>query len=194
MSSVVLYVLANDPSQTPQSPVSVKRASLPPLHSSIAQAQSYKASPLARTLTPPPPRILSGPPPFQSGEALNMSIDSTTSNRSSHTSSSGQNFHIPPSGLSSSEAATSPTYYNTQHSSRDSQSSTNGGAQVQIYCGNCRRPSVLVESYACSECISGFCVDCVWTLQTDIGTNRARPCPRCTAQGAKYRPIRLEIR
>ena len=190
------FVLLSDQlrAQTPQSPTSIKRASLPPLHSSIAHNQSYKASPLAKALTPPPPNLLSGPQPFPSGEAAGMTIESLTSARSSHTSGSGQNYHISSSGPSSSDFATSPTY-NPQHTSSNSQSSSNSAAQVQIYCGKCRRPNALLESFACTECISGFCVDCMWALVGDVRTgSRGRPCPWCGMIGARYKPIHLEIR
>lgn len=173
--------------------MAIKRASLPPIHPAIAQNQSYKASPLARTLTPPQSQVLSGPPPFPTTDGQGRSIDSTASAHSSHTS--GHTFHIPSSGLSSSDTVTSPTYYNTQHASSGSQSSATSGAQVQIYCANCRRPSVLIDSFACTECISGFCTDCVWVLNGDVRTGvSVRSCPRCGTVGARYRPIRLEVR
>ena len=189
----------------PQSPNSAKkRSSMPPFPSSVSHIQSYKASPLGRTLTPPAPQILIGPSPFHPGEASNMSLDSTTSTHSTHTSASGQNFHIPSSGLSSSDTATSPTFYNSQHTNTTSQSSSGSSAQVQIWCANCRRSSVLMESYACSDCISGFCIDCVYALSSEqsfnllqrgaIGSATGRKCPRCGMIGARYKPIQLELR
>ena len=177
---------------------------MPPFPSSVSHNQSYKASPLGRTLTPPPPHILTGPSPFHSVEASGMSLDSITSTHSAHTSASGQNFHIPSSGLSSSDTATSPTFYNSQHTNNTSQSSTSSSAQVQIWCANCRRPSTLKDSYACVECISGFCVDCVYALSSDqsfsmlqrgaIGGATGRKCPRCGMIGARYKPIQFELR
>ncbi|KAF2121875.1 hypothetical protein BDV96DRAFT_609019 [Lophiotrema nucula] len=73
------------------SPTIMNRNSLPPFIAS--QFQSYTASPLQNTLTPPPPDM-SDLQPFPSVES---SIESTQS---------GQNFHIPSQGLSDS----SPTY------------------------------------------------------------------------------------
>lgn len=67
------------------------RTSLPPFFTS--QLQSYAASPLQNTLTPPPPDM-SDLQPFPSVES---SIESAAS---------GQNFHIPSQGLSDS----SPTF------------------------------------------------------------------------------------
>lgn len=165
--------------QMPQSPPSVKRMSLPPFSSSISHNQSYKASPLQKTLTPPPPSILTGPTPFPSVEN-SMSVDSSVSTQSS----SGHHFHISSSGLSNSSDALSPVF--SGHSS----------AQVQIYCANCRRLSVLRDSYACTECISGFCSDCVYALSSEQHrvTTRGRPCPRCGASGPRYKAFQLDIR
>ena len=176
----------------PQSPSSVKRASLPPFPSSVPRDNvSYKASPLAHTLTPPPASALVGPLPFPPTEPAHitgnhMSVDSTHSAQSSN--ASGHNFHIPSSGLSmsnSSDAATSPTFY--------SQQSNPNASTVQIYCGNCRRLNVLRECYACTECISGFCSDCVYMLSSAHG-GRGRLCPRCGFEGPRYKPFQLDLR
>ncbi|KAL9021781.1 MAG: hypothetical protein Q9185_001016 [Variospora sp. 1 TL-2023] len=146
----------------PQSPRSVKRASPPPYASAVHHFDSYKASPLQHALTPPPPDDR-GIEPFPS-------IESTQSS-----STSGHNFHIPSSGLSNSDAGTSPTF---------------SPQAVQIYCANCRRISVLRDSYACTECISGFCADCVYALSSDT----RRPCPRCQVLGPRYKAFQLDFR
>lgn len=150
--------------QIPQSPSSVKRASLPPFAPTVPHPHfdSYKASPLQHALTPPPPEERGGEP-FPS-------IESTQSS-----STSGYNFHIPSSGLSNPDGGTSPTFY---------------PQAVQIYCAHCRRISILKDSYACSECISGFCSDCVYTLSSDT----RRPCPRCFVLGTRYKPFQLDFR
>lgn len=159
--------------QVPQSPSSIKRASLPPFPSiSHYNLESYKASPLQHALTPPPAPDRSGIEPFPSVES---SIESTQS-------SSGHNFHMPSSGLSSSDT-TSPTFLNSQ--------------PVQIYCAGCRRLSVLRESYACTECISGFCSDCVYALNSEQqrgGGGRGRVCPRCGVDGGSYKAFQLDLR
>ena len=184
------FILTEALPKIPQSPASAKRASMPPFTSSVSREHhSYKASPLAHTLTPPPPSLLTGPTPFSSVETSvaphnhnHMSVDSTHSTQSSN--ASGQNFHIPSSGLSmsnSSDATTSPTYY-TQNSQQHS-------GPVQIYCANCQRPHLLRECYACTECISGFCNDCVYTL-----SSRGRLCTRCGVEGARYKPFQLDFR
>ncbi|KAF2266204.1 hypothetical protein CC78DRAFT_552579 [Lojkania enalia] len=79
------------PASPHHSPHLLNRASLPPFVAS--QFQSYTASPLQNTLTPPPPDM-SDLQPFPSVES---SVESAQS---------GQNFHISSQGLSDS----SPTY------------------------------------------------------------------------------------
>ncbi|KAL8735887.1 MAG: hypothetical protein Q9181_002636 [Wetmoreana brouardii] len=148
----------------PQSPSSIKRASLPPFAAAVPHFDSYKASPLQHALTPPPPDDR-GIEPFPSIESSQSS------------SASGHNFHIPPSGLTNSDAGTSPTFY--------SQS-------VQIYCAGCRRLSILKDSYACTECISGFCSDCVYALTSE--QNRGRSCPRCHVLVPRYKAFQLDLR
>ncbi|KAF2641230.1 hypothetical protein P280DRAFT_479654 [Massarina eburnea CBS 473.64] len=82
---------SRDLTPVPASPHMFSQSSFPPFTNS--QFQSYTASPLQHTLTPPPPD-LSDLQPFPSVES---SIESATS---------GSNFHIPSQGLSDS----SPTF------------------------------------------------------------------------------------
>lgn len=65
---------------------------------------------------------------------------------------------------------------------------------VQIYCAACRKLSVLKESYACSECICGFCQDCVDVLVSEQNRGRVAKCPKCGAVGGKFKPFQLDIR
>jgi hypothetical protein len=51
---------------------------------------------------------------------------------------------------------------------------------------------LLRESYACNECIGGFCADCAYLLGSDA--NRGRGCPKCKRLGVRYRPIQLDLR
>ena len=167
----------------PHSPHSLKRASLPPFSAPGPHThfESYKASPLARALTPPPPSN-TDLEPFPSVES---SLESAHTHSTSQ--SSGHNFHMHPSGLSQSNSSdmgvTSPIY---------------AGAAVQIYCAGCHRPSVLRDSYACTECISGFCSDCVYKLSSASagasGGGGGRPCPRCGRVGTRYKPFQLDFR
>ncbi|SLM39949.1 Zinc finger, RING/FYVE/PHD-type [Lasallia pustulata] len=144
----------------PQSPPSIKRASLPPFLSSVHHFDHYKASPLQHALTPPPPSDAAEPFP-----SVESSIESQQS---------GQKFHMPSSGLTISDS--SPTF----------------SQPVQIYCAACHRASVLKDSFACTECISGFCQDCVYALTSE--QNRGRVCPRCQAVGGRYKPFQLDLR
>ncbi|KAI9834947.1 MAG: hypothetical protein M1819_002670 [Sarea resinae] len=80
-----------DLTPVPHSPPGIQRASLPPFPTS--HFQSYTASPLQNTLTPPPPD--SDTQPFPSVES------------SANSTQSGQNFHIAPEGLSDSSPSSS---------------------------------------------------------------------------------------
>lgn len=143
--------------QVPQSPISVHRASLPPLsHQNFPNQASYQASPLQQALTPPS-YIQEVPDPFPSVES----------------GESGDNFHMESRGLSDS----SPSY-----------SSQN----TQIYCAACQGVSLLKESYACTECISGLCPACVEVLMSEQGARRK--CPRCATIGGRFKPFQLDIR
>ena len=89
-----------------------------------SQFQSYTASPLQQTLTPPPadadgPPLDMGPFPSVEDNAVSSSIDSNQS---------GNNFHIMPSQNLSSDS--SPMFSNP----------------VQIYCAGCRRFSILKQN------------------------------------------------
>ncbi|KAI1435283.1 hypothetical protein GGR50DRAFT_703250 [Xylaria sp. CBS 124048] len=84
-----------------------------------------------------------------------------------------EGFHMATVGLS----ASSPSY-STQ--------------EVHIYCAACQRTSKLRESYACTECICGFCRDCVNILMEEQGAQRK--CPRCATIGGRYKPFQLDIR
>lgn len=153
-----------DLTPVPQSPSSAKRTSLPPFPSSVTHFDPYKASPLQHALTPPVPTDS----PTDAFPSVESSIESS--------SAAGHTFHIPPSGLSSSDAGTSPTF----------------PQPVQIYCASCRRVTVLRDSYACTECISGFCSDCVYALSSE--QHRGRPCPRCRVMGNRYKAFQLDFR
>ena len=153
----------------PQSPSSIKRASMPPYSNMSYNSQSYKASPLHRALTPPSSHSFTGPALFPSVE---------TSMESTSTQSSGRNFHMSSSGLSNSSDTTSPTFYSHP---------------VQIYCTLCRRRSVLKDSFACTECISGFCSDCIYRLSSEQHQGRPRSCPKCQVVGPRYKAFQLEL-
>jgi len=112
---------------------------------------------------------LTPPPPDDNTTEPFPSVES-----SADSAQSGHNFHMPSSGLSQSDS--SPTF----------------SQPVQIFCANCHRPTILKDSYACTECIRGFCSDCVYTLNSE--GYRGRPCPRCGVGGPRYKPFQLDLR
>lgn len=141
----------------------------------------------------------------------NSSADSSISNPfgypRSHQpqSSSGSNFHIQPSGLSSSPndlAVTAASYgRHGMHSHSYSQPSfptqVHGGLMqrspqqvVRHWCAACGKAVPVSQSYACTECICGICRDCADVLISM--TDRGSRCPKCTV-GSKFKPIMLNL-
>jgi len=109
------------------------------------------------------------PPPDANDISLFPSVESSI-----ESAQSGQNFHMSTQGLSNS----SPSF--TQ--------------SVQIYCAGCNRLSILIKSYACTECICGLCQECVDVLMSEQARGRAPRCPRCYAVGGKFKPFQLDVR
>ncbi len=159
--------------QMPNSPSQAQRASVPPFLGNVSR-EAYKASPLARALTPPPP--VENSTPFPSIESINSYSTHAPSHVHSFSGSSLQ--HTSTSSSSYPGADTSPIF----------------SAPVQIYCANCRQLSLLKDSYACTECISGFCGDCMYVLSGGNAGHVAKPCPRCRMEGVRYRPFQLDLR
>ena len=143
----------------------------------------------------------------------NSSADSSISNPFAYPrshqqqSSSGSNFHIPPSGLSSSpNDLTSPAVAafggrQQLHSHSYSQPSfptqVHGGMlprpasqPVRHWCAACGKPSPVPQSFACTDCICGICRDCadvMFSMQ-----DRGSRCPKC-GMGGKFKPIMLNF-
>lgn len=158
-------------SQIPQSPPTKSRASLPPFQASLHDGNNaYKASPLQRALTPPAPGDPMQTEPFPSVE-----------------SSSGMGLPGGPPGGVLAGGALAGVHMPSSGLSTDV--SPQFARPAQLYCAQCRRLSILRDSYACSDCISGFCAECVYVLN-----GQSRPCPRCRSERAKYRSIQLEMR
>lgn len=156
-----------DAVQIPQSPQSTKRSSLPPFPTAASSHfHSFAASPLQRALTPPPPDP--GLEPFPSVES---SIESIQSGRNFH-------IHMPSSALTN-----------------NSDSSPVGSAAriVQIYCAACGAVSALKDSYACTECICGLCLNCVDVMMGERQRGRSG-CPRCGVFGGRFKPFQLDLR
>jgi hypothetical protein len=129
----------------------------------------YMANQFTSYTASPLQNTLTPPPPdtsdLQPFPSVESSIDSTQS---------GHNFHIPSQGLSDSSPS-QPT-------------------MVQIYCAACRRLSILKNSYACTECICGFCQDCVDVLMSEQSRGRIARCSKCGTIGGKFKPFQLDIR
>lgn len=205
-SRAVKILLADNPWHLPQMPQSpnhhsmttaeaAKRSSLPPGFRLPGHLQQqYNASPLQNALTPPPPDdALEANEPFPSVES---SLDSVIS---------GQNFHMPASGLSTSGSVNNDTsplqpqshpYHHSQSSSLGSRSDS-----LEVFCASCGRPWLLKSCFACTECISACCSDCVGqiisspvvTVQPGFAPVR-RGCPRCGVMGGKWKRFQLDFR
>jgi hypothetical protein len=181
--------------QTPSLTEAVKRSSLPPGFRIPGQMQQqYHASPLQNSLTPPPPDVVEANEPFPSVES---SIDSAMS---------GQNFHMPASGLSTSGSVnndTSPLQLQSHHHHHHSQSSSLGSRSdsLEVFCASCGRSWPLKTCFACTECICACCSDCVGqiisspvvTVQPGLAPVR-RGCPRCGVMGGKWKRFQLDFR
>ncbi len=180
--------------QPTTTPEGLKRSSLPPGFRPLGyMQQQYQASPLQNALTPPPPDVLEANEPFPSVES---SLDSVIS---------GQNFHIPASGLSASDSLNNDTspLQNQSHHHHHSQSSSLGSRSdnLEIFCASCGRPWLLKSCFACTECICACCSDCVGqiisspvvTVQPGLAPVR-RGCPRCGVMGGKWKRFQLDFR
>ncbi|KKA17417.1 Transcription factor RfeD, partial [Rasamsonia emersonii CBS 393.64] len=141
-------------------------SSLPPPHRSL-RPLSYTASPLQKSLTPPPYETQrsrdSDLEPFPSIES---SLDSAST-------ASGRNYPMSTAGLAPSVKSDSsplnvpPSSHPSQNHTRPQHRFSNPtpssfrSREIQIYCANCSRAWPLAECYACTECICGVCRECV---------------------------------
>lgn len=176
-----------------------KRSSLPPGFRPLGHLQAqmhhstFNASPLQRALTPPPPDPAgpNDPEPFPTVESI-------------ESAGSGQNFHIPRSGLPGSTPSnenTSPLQYHHPYQHSHTSSFGSMADRLEIYCASCGRPVLLRSAFACTECICGVCSDCVGqiisspviTIQPGSAPMR-RGCPRCGVMGGKWKRFQLDFR
>jgi hypothetical protein len=176
-----------------------KRSSLPPGFRPLGHLQAqthhstFNASPLQRALTPPPPDPAgpNDPEPFPTVESI-------------ESAGSGQNFHIPRTGLpasASSNENTSPLQYHHPYQHSHTSSFGSMADRLEIYCASCGRPVLLRTAFACTECICGVCSDCVGqiisspviTIQPGSAPMR-RGCPRCGVMGGKWKRFQLDFR
>ncbi|OXV10548.1 hypothetical protein Egran_01691 [Elaphomyces granulatus] len=151
------------------------RSSLPPafqstpglLPSSHRQFKplSYTASPLQKSLTPPPYEIPrnrdSELEPFPSIET-SLDSASSVSGKTAHPSTgvptSANSDSSPLSLYPASHPHQNP--HRPQHRFSNPTPSSFRNQDVHIYCAKCSRPWPLTDCFACTECICGVCKDC----------------------------------
>lgn len=198
-------------------PVFQSASGLPPLSSHRPfPPHSYAASPLHKSLTPPPYEGQRGRDsdlePFPSIES---SLDSM--------SSSGKIFPTSTPGLAPLTNSDSspvlnlipPISQRQHHRFSNPTPASFRNREIQIYCAHCKRPWALTECYACTECICGVCRECVSmfigsppsAFQTPgngavnsipspgpTSYPSARGCPRCRTVGGKWKAFQLDFK
>ncbi|CAI7620015.1 unnamed protein product [Penicillium palitans] len=199
-------------------PPAFQSAGLPPISSHRPfPPHSYAASPLHKSLTPPPYENHRGREsdlePFPSIES---SLDSMSS-------ASGRNFASSVSGVAPSINSDSSPVMNLipsisqrqQHRFSNPTPASFRNKEVQVFCAQCKRPSALNECYACTECICGVCRDCVGMFissppasfrtpgngplnnassQGPTSYPGPRGCPRCRTVGGKWKAFQIDIK
>jgi hypothetical protein len=157
---------------------------------------SYSASPLQKTLTPPPYEPHHGPDmdlePFPSVES-SLDSASTVSGKNFHMSSAGlptsANSDSSPVPTSRSLASVYPPSSHPQqlqnhhhqhphhrvHHRQSNPTPLSSGKDVQICCAACTRIWPLRDCFACTECICGVCKDCVNVIMGLPTTSAGHP-------------------
>lgn len=65
---------------------------------------------------------------------------------------------------------------------------------VLHYCAMCRNTTPLTGSFACSECIHGFCRDCADVLSSDEAISRGQGCTKCGKVGSTFKVFNLDLK
>ncbi|KAJ5102693.1 hypothetical protein N7532_003222 [Penicillium argentinense] len=226
-SPTIAPLLANVTS----APGSKNRSSLPPAFQSGSglpplgshrqfPPHSYAASPLHKSLTPPP---------FEGQRSRDSDLEpfpSIESSLDSMSTASGKNFPSSASGIARSINSDSspvlnlipPVSQRQHHRFSNPTPASFRSREIQIYCAHCKRPWALNECYACTECICGVCRECVGMFITSPPTSfrspgngslnmppaptsfpspsagAARGCPRCRTVGGKWKAFQLDIK
>ncbi|KAL3460416.1 hypothetical protein BJX64DRAFT_184221 [Aspergillus heterothallicus] len=195
--------------QSPGLPPPASYRHFPPPH-------SYAASPLHKSLTPPPFEFSRNRDtdlePFPSIES---SLDSAstasgkTFNYSNHVNSTGHPDSSPVLNMFPSSAA-----QRQHHRFSNPTPASFRNREIQIFCASCKRPWPLNECYACTECICGVCRDCVVSYISSPPTPfknvtsspgsamshgptsypSPRGCPRCRVVGGKWKAFQLDVK
>ncbi|KAI9040780.1 putative transcription factor RfeD [Aspergillus affinis] len=200
------------------------RSSLPPAFQGLPPPtsshrpfppHSYAASPLHKSLTPPP---------YDSTRSRDSDLEpfpSIESSLDSASTTSGRNFgfsHLPPSVNSDSSPVLNmfPASASQRQHHRFSNPTPASfrNKEIQIYCASCKRSWPLNECFACTECICGVCRECVVTFISSPPTSfrnvtsspgsamshgptsypGSRGCPRCRTVGGKWKSFQLDFR
>ncbi|OQE20527.1 hypothetical protein PENSTE_c013G03857 [Penicillium steckii] len=224
-SPTIAPLLANVTS----APGSKNRSSLPPAFQSGSglpplgshrqfPPHSYAASPLHKSLTPPP---------FEGQRGRDSDLEpfpSIESSLDSMSTASGKNFPSSTSGVAHSVNSDSspvlnlipPVSQRQHHRFSNPTPASFRSKDIQIYCAHCKRPWALNECYACTECICGVCRECVGMFITSPPTSfrspgngsinnmppgptsypspSARGCPRCRTVGGKWKAFQLDFK
>ncbi|KAL4791034.1 hypothetical protein BDV19DRAFT_316418 [Aspergillus venezuelensis] len=195
--------------QSPGLPPPSSHRPLPP--------SSYAASPLHKSLTPPPYEFSRNRDadlePFPSIES-SLDSASTTSGKnyhSNHFKSGAQPGSSPVLNLFPSSAS-----QRQNHRFSNPTPASLRSREIQIFCANCKQAWPLNECYACTECICGVCRDCVVYFisspptpfknvtsspgsamshgPTSYPSPNTRGCPRCRTVGAKWKSFQLDVK
>lgn len=169
-----------------QSPPVNSRTSLPPFAMG-SQFQSFQASPLNRALTPPSADHTGLD--LQHFPSVDSSLSSVSHHQHHNSADSGSQFQI--MNPSSIDSTSSPMFTPAGGGNGNMGGS---GDVVQIYCAGCRRASLLKESYACTQCISGLCGSCTDAIIQEQSRGRMTSCPRCHAMDSNFKQFQLELR
>ena len=201
-------------------PPAFQPAGLPPLTSHRPfppHSHSYAASPLHKSLTPPP---------FESHRGRDSDLEpfpSIESSLDSMSTASGKNF--PSAGIARSINSDSSPVLNLipplsqqrqHHRFSNPTPASFRNKEIQIYCAHCKRPWALPECFACTECICGVCRECVSLFISSPPTSfrspgngsinsmppqgptsypsSARGCPRCRTMGGKWKAFQLDFK
>ncbi|OQE14438.1 hypothetical protein PENFLA_c038G08203 [Penicillium flavigenum] len=199
-------------------PPAFQSSGLPPISSHRPfPPHSYAASPLHKSLTPPPYEN------HRSRESDLEPFPSIESSLDSMSSASGRNFASSVSGVAPSINSDSspvmnliPSISQRQHHRFSNPTPASfRNKEVQVFCAQCKRPSALNECYACTECICGVCRDCVGMFISSPPTSFRTPgngplntvlsqgptsypgpqgCPRCRTVGGKWKAFQIDIK
>ncbi|KAJ5721008.1 uncharacterized protein N7483_008942 [Penicillium malachiteum] len=198
-------------------PPAFQSGGLPPLGSHRAfPPHSYAASPLHKSLTPPP---FEGPRSHRDSDL--EPFPSIESSLDSMSTASGKNFPSSASGMAHSVNSDSspvlnlipPISQRQHHRFSNPTPASFRNKDIQIYCAQCKRPWVLNECFACTECICGVCRECVTMFIASPPTSyrspgngmnniqhgptsypSARGCPRCQTVGGKWKSFQLDFK